>query len=263
MFRLSVSDCFTARDISARTSIRKAGSRRSIQSTIQDSCPSGRCDSQTVNGYGCRFNFPDRGSGSAAGKCQLEEQSCIFSIPTTLPIQRLIAGITSELYGGDAEMRLKQEIVLGIGGWRLLRALGLAPEVCHLNEGHAAFAVLERARCYMEDHKKPFDLAMNITRAGNVFTTHTAVSAGFDRFDPALIRTYLSHYAVDELAISVEDLLAMGRQNPEDNFGTLQHGLSCGPRQRPDQWRQQAPRTSEPADLSALVSALATGRKFR
>ncbi|MFZ0303994.1 MAG: alpha-glucan family phosphorylase [Terracidiphilus sp.] len=125
-------------------------------------------------------------------------------------------GITSELYGGDAEMRLKQEIVLGIGGWRLLRALGLTPEVCHLNEGHAAFAVLERARSYMEDHKKPFDLAMNITRAGNVFTTHTAVSAGFDRFDPALIRTYLNHYAVDELAISVDDLLAMGRQNSED-----------------------------------------------
>jgi starch phosphorylase len=126
-------------------------------------------------------------------------------------------GITSELYGGDAEMRLKQEIVLGIGGWRLLRALGLTPEVCHLNEGHAAFAVLERARFYMEDRKKPFDLAMNITRAGNVFTTHTAVNAGFDRFDPALIRTYLNHYAVDELAISVDDLLAMGRQNPEDN----------------------------------------------
>ena len=126
-------------------------------------------------------------------------------------------GITSELYGGDAEMRLKQEIVLGIGGWRLLRALGLTPEVCHLNEGHAAFAVLERARSYMEDHKQPFDLAMNITRAGNVFTTHTAVSAGFDRFDSRLIRTYLSHYAVDELAISVDDLLAMGRQNPEDS----------------------------------------------
>jgi len=126
-------------------------------------------------------------------------------------------GITSELYGGDAEMRLKQEIVLGIGGWRLLRALGLTPEVCHLNEGHAAFAVLERARYYMEDRKEPFDLAMNITRAGNLFTTHTAVSAGFDRFDPRLIRTYLTHYAVDELDVSVEDLLAMGRQNPEDN----------------------------------------------
>jgi starch phosphorylase len=126
-------------------------------------------------------------------------------------------GITSELYGGDAEMRLKQEIVLGIGGWRLLRALGLTPEVCHLNEGHAAFAVLERARSYMEDHKNPFDVAMIITRAGNVFTTHTAVNAGFDRFDPVLVRTYLGHYAVDELAISVEDLLSMGRQNSEDN----------------------------------------------
>jgi starch phosphorylase len=125
-------------------------------------------------------------------------------------------GITSQLYGGDAEMRLKQEIVLGIGGWRLLRALGLQPEVCHLNEGHAAFATLERARCYMEDHEKPFDLAMNVTRAGNLFTTHTAVSAGFDRFDPDLIRQYLSHYALDELDIPVEDLLAMGRQNQED-----------------------------------------------
>jgi starch phosphorylase len=126
-------------------------------------------------------------------------------------------GITSELYGGDAEMRLKQEIVLGIGGWRLLRALGLQPEVCHLNEGHAAFATLERARFHMEDHKKPFDLAMNVTRAGNVFTTHTAVSAGFDRFDPQLVRKYLTHYAQDELAIPVEDLLAMGRQNRDDD----------------------------------------------
>ncbi len=125
-------------------------------------------------------------------------------------------GITSELYGGDAEMRLKQEIVLGIGGWRLLRALGLQPEVCHLNEGHAAFAVLERARCYMEDHKKPFDLALNVTRAGNLFTTHTAVAAGFDRFDPELIGKYLTPYAKDELAISLDGLLALGRQNPAD-----------------------------------------------
>jgi starch phosphorylase len=126
-------------------------------------------------------------------------------------------GITSELYGGDAEMRLKQEIILGIGGWRLLRALGLQPEVCHLNEGHAAFAVLERARCYMEDHAKPFDLALAVMRAGNVFTTHTAVAAGFDRFDPRLIRQYLDHYAQDELRISLDDLLKIGRQNPGDN----------------------------------------------
>ena len=125
-------------------------------------------------------------------------------------------GITSELYGGDAEMRLKQEIVLGIGGWRLLRELGLDPEVCHLNEGHAAFAVLERARYYMADHRVPFEVALTITRAGNLFTTHTAVPAGFDRFDPELCRKYLGHYAKDELALSMEGLLALGRQNPAD-----------------------------------------------
>ncbi len=127
-------------------------------------------------------------------------------------------GISSELYGGDAEMRLKQELVLGIGGWRLLRALGLHPEVCHLNEGHAAFAVLERARSYMEDHKISFDLAMTVTRSGNLFTTHTAVAAGFDRFEPELMRKYLRHYAEDELGIPMEDLLAMGRQNAGDRL---------------------------------------------
>ncbi|MDQ2832820.1 MAG: alpha-glucan family phosphorylase [Acidobacteriota bacterium] len=125
-------------------------------------------------------------------------------------------GITSELYGGDAEMRLKQEIVLGIGGWRLLREIGLDPEVCHLNEGHAAFAVLERARYYMADHRVPFDVAMAVTRAGNMFTTHTAVPAGFDRFDPALVERYLGHYAKDELAIPMKNLLAFGRQDADD-----------------------------------------------
>ena len=125
-------------------------------------------------------------------------------------------GITSELYGGDAEMRLKQEIVLGIGGWRLLRELGLNPEVCHLNEGHAAFAVLERARYYMADHRVSFDVALTIIRAGNLFTTHTAVPAGFDRFAPELCWKYLGHYAKDELAVSMEELLALGRQNRSD-----------------------------------------------
>jgi starch phosphorylase len=125
-------------------------------------------------------------------------------------------GITSELYGGDAEMRLRQEMVLGIGGWRLLRAIGLQPEVCHLNEGHAAFAILERARSYMQDYKSPFDLALSITRAGNVFTTHTAVPAGFDRFPPDLMRKYFSHYVQDELRIPLEDLLALGRANAAD-----------------------------------------------
>jgi len=130
------------------------------------------------------------------------------------PVHR---GITSELYGGGPELRLKQEMLLGIGGWRLLRALGVRPEVCHLNEGHAAFAVLERARNFMEETGQPFEVALAVTRAGNLFTTHTAVAAGFDRFAPALIEQYLGGYAEKKLGIAFHDLLALGRQNPNDS----------------------------------------------
>src|SRR5664279_1385740 len=125
-------------------------------------------------------------------------------------------GITSELYGGGPELRLKQEMLLGIGGWRLLRALGLQPEVCHLNEGHAAFAVLERARNFMDETGQPFEPSLAVTRAGNLFTTHTAVAAGFDRFTPALIAQYLGGYAEKKLGVTLDDLLALGRQNPAD-----------------------------------------------
>ncbi|HSB96762.1 MAG TPA: alpha-glucan family phosphorylase [Spongiibacteraceae bacterium] len=125
-------------------------------------------------------------------------------------------GITSELYGGAPDLRLMQELVLGIGGWRLLAALGIEPEVCHLNEGHAALAVLERARAFMLSSGQPFDVALAVTRAGNLFTTHTAVSAGFDRFAPALVEQFLGDYATAELGISLRDLLALGRQNPDD-----------------------------------------------
>lgn len=125
-------------------------------------------------------------------------------------------GITSELYGGGAELRLQQELILGIGGWRLLAALGIIPDVCHMNEGHAAFVVLERALSLMEKNGMTFHAALAATRAGNVFTTHTAVPAGFDRFEPSLIAQYLSYYADKRLQIPLRDLLALGRQNPED-----------------------------------------------
>jgi starch phosphorylase len=130
-----------------------------------------------------------------------------------LPAHR---GITSELYGGGPELRLKQEIMLGIGGWRLLSALGIRPEVCHLNEGHAAFAILERARSFMEESGQPFEAALAVTRAGNLFTTHTAVAAGFDRFAPALIEHYLGGYAQQKLGLALHDLLALGRRDPDD-----------------------------------------------
>ncbi len=127
-----------------------------------------------------------------------------------------IRAVTSELYGGGPELRLKQELLLGIAGWRFLRELGVRADVCHLNEGHAAFAVLERARAYMEETGKTFHDALAITRAGNVFTTHTAVEAGFDRFSPELIKQYLSQYAQEILGISINELLALGRKNPDD-----------------------------------------------
>jgi len=133
--------------------------------------------------------------------------------PANLPTHR---GITSELYGGGSEVRIAQEIVLGVGGWRLLRALGMQPEICHLNEGHAAFVVLERARDFMESAKVPFDVALAATRAGNLFTTHTPVEAGFDRFTPQLMSTFFRRYAADVLHISMDDLLALGRQNPQN-----------------------------------------------
>ncbi len=124
------------------------------------------------------------------------------------PIHR---GITSELYGGGMEVRLAQELLLGIGGMRLLGALGIRPEVCHLNEGHAAFAVLERAYNFMKETGQPFDVALTVTRAGNLFTTHTPVTAGFDRFSPALVEQYLGWYAEMRLRIPINDLLALGR----------------------------------------------------
>jgi starch phosphorylase len=129
------------------------------------------------------------------------------------PVHR---GITGELYGGGPDLRLMQELLLGIGGCRLLAALGIQPEVCHLNEGHAAFAVLERARSFMQQTRQSFDVALTVTRAGNLFTTHTAVAAGFDRYDPALVERALGGYAEHELGITRLDLLALGRENPDD-----------------------------------------------
>lgn len=125
-------------------------------------------------------------------------------------------GITSELYGGGQEMRLQQEIVLGIGGWRLLEKIKIDCPVCHLNEGHAAFAILERARNFMIRYRQPFELALRATRAGNLFTSHTPVEAGFDRFSPDLLLHYFRDY-VKQLGISGDQLLALGRDGVSGN----------------------------------------------
>ncbi|WP_297387193.1 alpha-glucan family phosphorylase [Acidiferrobacter sp.] len=117
-------------------------------------------------------------------------------------------GITCQLYGGDRETRLRQEIVLGIGGVRALRALGLAPTVWHINEGHPAFQIVERTR-ELTTQGLDFDSALEIVAAGTVFTTHTPVPAGHDIFDQELFGRYLEPY-VGDLGITLDELKSLG-----------------------------------------------------
>ncbi len=129
--------------------------------------------------------------------------------PANIPSDRTITGT---LYGGDNETRILQEIVLGMGGWKLLTQLGIDCNICHLNEGHAAFAIFERAKdCMKKMPSSSFWTALWATRCGNLFTTHTPVEAGFDRFSPALFKKYFSDFA-QEVQVPIEDLLALGQQ---------------------------------------------------
>ena len=123
--------------------------------------------------------------------------------------------ITAQLYGGDLEMRIRQEILLGIGGQRALRVLGIEPSVCHMNEGHSAFQALERIRHLMQQDGMDFATARAATFAGNVFTTHTPVPAGNDIFPPALVEKYMGSYW-PELGLSPEEFMGLGRIHPED-----------------------------------------------
>jgi len=123
-------------------------------------------------------------------------------------------GISARLYDPGAEMRLLQEILLGFGGWQLLEKLGIPVEVCHLNEGHAAFAVLARAESFADRMRTSFEVALRATRAGNVFTTHTPVEAAFDRFDPAQV-VRLLHPFLARVGLAEDALLALGRRDPD------------------------------------------------
>jgi len=123
--------------------------------------------------------------------------------------------ITSSLYGGDIEMRIRQEVMLGIGGLRALHAVGIEPVVCHMNEGHAAFMALERIRLLVASKQMQFDAALQATKAGNVFTVHTPVKAGNDEFRPELMEKYFGNYP-QLLGISKERFMSLGRVNPAD-----------------------------------------------
>ncbi|MEW6263589.1 MAG: alpha-glucan family phosphorylase [Thermodesulfobacteriota bacterium] len=123
---------------------------------------------------------------------------------------------TAQLYGGDREMRLRQEIVLGIGGMRALKAMGIEPTVVHMNEGHASFSVMERIFQLRRDKGLSFDAAREVVQASSVFTTHTPVPAGNDTFDQELVRAYFEGYA-RELGVNIKVFLGYGRVNPRDD----------------------------------------------
>ncbi|MCZ6677714.1 MAG: alpha-glucan family phosphorylase [Candidatus Poribacteria bacterium] len=123
--------------------------------------------------------------------------------------------ITAYLYGGDSRMRIRQEMLLGIGGYRALIELGIHPTVCHMNEGHSAFLAIERIRQLMEQQGLGFDEACEATTAGNIFTTHTPVPAGIDIFPADLVDSHFSNYYA-ALGISREAFLALGQENASD-----------------------------------------------
>lgn len=124
--------------------------------------------------------------------------------------------LTDYLYGGGNELRIRQEIILGIGGYRALQLLNLRPQVFHLNEGHSAFLTLEHTRKLMVNHHLPFNEASVAAAANVVFTTHTPVEAGHDRFPPELMDRYLVSYAKDALGLDRREFLALGREHPDN-----------------------------------------------
>lgn len=177
------------------------------------------------------IELPGRTVRLHAWEAQVGRVSLYLLDSNNLLNSALDRGITGKLYGGGEEIRLVQEIVLGIGGWRLIEALGLEIDVCHLNEGHAAFVTLERARCYMEKKRVDFWEALWATRPGNVFTTHTPVAAGFDTFPRELLAKYGLVYA-GNLGVAPHDLVALGRSNAKngDEFFNMAYlaARTCG-----------------------------------
>jgi len=140
----------------------------------------------------------------------------LFLLDTNIPQNRVDdRKITYQLYGGDLEMRLKQEVLLGIGGYRALESMGLEPTVYHMNEGHSAFLSLERVVRLMETRKLSFQEARALASSSLIFTTHTPVAAGHDYFPPHMIERYFSSY-FQRLGIGRSEFLGLGRQHPMD-----------------------------------------------
>jgi len=166
------------------------------------------------------LSFPGREVQVQVWRCAVGRVD-LYLLDTNLPENsRADQDITDQLYGGDQRTRIQQEIVLGIGGIRALHALGITPQVCHINEGHAAFSSLERIRLVMQEHGLSFREARVARGGGNVFTTHTPVPAGFDLFPVELMKEFFEDY-MSALGSTLVDLLKMGRRdagNPNEPF---------------------------------------------
>ncbi len=161
--------------------------------------------------------FPDRTVTCQLWKAEVGRIQLYLLDSNVLENQPHDQGITDNLYGGDNEMRIRQEMILGIGGLRALRAVGINPTVCHMNEGHAAFLSIERIRQFMTENKTDFRTARQVIVGGNVFTTHTPVPAGFDLFEPDLLERYVGKL-VSATGLSFQEFLKLGRIDP-DNQG--------------------------------------------
>ena len=158
-------------------------------------------------------------------RCQVGRVA-LYLLDTNIPANARLAdrNITNQLYVADREMRLRQEIMLGIGGVRALSALSIQPAVCHMNEGHSAFLALERIYRLKEEHGLSFDEAREMVTATNVFTIHTPVPAGNEEFSVGLIEKHFTDYC-PHLGITTDELLAMGRQDPNNKNEPFSMGV--------------------------------------
>ena len=162
-----------------------------------------------------RIAFPGRDITARIWRCDVGRTE-LYLLDTDHDLnQEEDRSITFHLYGGDWENRLKQEMLLGIGGIRALRALGIRQDVYHCNEGHAAFTGIERIRNLIHNKKLSFSEALEVVRSSSLFTTHTPVPAGHDAFPESMIRQYMSHYP-DRLEITWEQFINLGKTNPND-----------------------------------------------
>ncbi len=163
-----------------------------------------------------RISFPGRMVTARIWKCEVGRTE-LYLLDTdhdlNMPEDR---AITHHLYGGDWENRFRQEILLGVGGIRALSAMGITPDLCHCNEGHAAFIGIERINRLIAEKGLSFSEALEVVRSSSLFTTHTPVPAGHDAFPESMLRQYLSHYP-DRLGITWEQFINLGKTDPFDH----------------------------------------------